>query len=82
MESRNFPPALTQATEVTMAQADYVTNAIRALITGVGVKPSTKPGRMAGGLDLRQIDAFLSELASNVTCILQYAVEGIAWRVA
>jgi hypothetical protein len=37
---------------------------------------------MAGGLDLRQIDAFLSELASNVTCILQYAVEGIAWRVA
>ena len=50
-----------------MAQADYVTNAIRALITGAGVKPSSKPGRMAGGLDLRQIDAFLSDLASNVT---------------
>jgi hypothetical protein len=30
-----------------MAQADCVTNPIRAPITGVGAKPSTKPGRMA-----------------------------------
>ena len=26
-----------------MAQADYVTNAIRELITGAGAKPSTNP---------------------------------------
>ena len=30
-----------------MAQADYVTNAIRALITGAGAKPSTNPVRTA-----------------------------------
>jgi hypothetical protein len=30
-----------------MAQADYVTNAIRALITGAGAKPSTNPVRAA-----------------------------------
>src|SRR5271169_4828044 len=106
--------------EVTMAQADYVSNAIRALITGAGAKPSTNPVRAAhaqfvaavaehppwpipiyayasdledradhlktvlnalsvyvtsilddtaqnvpGGLDLRQIDALLSDLTSD-----------------
>ena len=65
-----------------MAQTEYVTSAIRALIIGAGAKPSTKPSRMAGGLDLRQIDAFLSDLASKLACILQHAVEGMAWRVA
>ena len=30
-----------------MAQADYVTTAIRALITGAGAKPSTNPVRAA-----------------------------------
>ena len=30
-----------------MAQADYVSNAIRALITGAGAKPSTNPVRAA-----------------------------------
>jgi len=30
-----------------MAQADYVTTAIRALITGAGAKPSTSPVRAA-----------------------------------
>jgi hypothetical protein len=30
-----------------MAQADYVTNAIRALITDASPKPSTTPGRTA-----------------------------------
>ena len=30
-----------------MAQAGYVTNAIRALITGAGAKPSTNPVRAA-----------------------------------
>ena len=30
-----------------MAQADYVTNAIRALITGASAKPSTNPVRAA-----------------------------------
>ena len=30
-----------------MAQAEYVTNAIRALITGASAKPSTSPVRAA-----------------------------------
>ena len=30
-----------------MAQADYVTNAIRALITGPNAKPSTNPVQAA-----------------------------------
>ena len=30
-----------------MAQAEYVTNAIRALIPGAGAKPSTNPVRAA-----------------------------------
>jgi len=35
-----------------------------------------------GGLDLRQVDALLSDLASDVTGTLQRAVEGLAGRVA
>jgi hypothetical protein len=120
-----------------MAQADYVTSAIRALITGAGAKPSTNPVRAAhaefvtavagqppwpiplfadatdledradhlnkvlnalsayltavlddtaqnvpGGLDCRQVDALLSDLASDVSGTLQHAVELMAWRVA
>ncbi len=120
-----------------MAQAEYVSNAAGALITGAGAKPSTSPVRVAhadlvtaiaghppwpiplfadasdledradhlnkvlnavsvyvtailddtaqnlpGGLDLRQIDALLSELVSDVTGTLQRAAEGIAGRVA
>ena len=120
-----------------MAQADYVTIAIRALITGAGAKSSTKPVRAAhtdfvatlaaypprpipvdadaadlgdradhlnkvlsvlsaylravpddtaqnfpGGIDLRQVDALLSDLASEVIGTLQRAIEGMARRVA
>ena len=109
-----------------MAQADYVTNAVRELITGADAKTSTNPFRAAyadlisrlsphavdledraddlnkvfntlwgyltaifddgtaqkipGGL--RQNDARLSDLASEVGDILQHAVERMAWRVA
>jgi len=120
-----------------MAQADYVPNAIRALITGASAKASTNPVRGAhaefvaalaghpprpipidadaiglwdradhlnkvlnalsayltaalddtaqnvpGGLDLRQVDAFLSDLVSDMSGTLQHAVERTAWRVA
>jgi hypothetical protein len=120
-----------------MAQAEYVTNAIRAQITGGGAKRSTKPVRAAhaefvaaltgvpprpipvyadaidlqdradhvvavltalsaylttilddtaqnvpGGIELRQIDAALSDLVSDVTGTLQQAVEGLAGGVA
>jgi len=111
-----------------MAQADYLSNAIRALITGAGAKPSTNPVRSAhaefvtalagqppwpmplfadasdiedradhvkkvldavsayvtailddtaqnipGGLDLRQVDALLADLASEATGTIQGA---------
>jgi len=120
-----------------MAQAEYVTSAIRAPITGASPKPSTNSVRVAyaqfladlaghpprpiplgpnaldledrgdhlntvlnalsvylatilddtaqnvpGGLDRRQADALLSDLASEVTGTLQHAVEGLAGRVA
>jgi hypothetical protein len=120
-----------------MAQADYVTNAIRALITGANVKLSTNVVRAAhvefvatlagyppwpipfdadatdledradhlkqvldalsvyvaailddtaqnipGGLDLRFIDALLSDLASDVTGTIRRAADAIAGRVA
>ena len=58
VESWNSPPALTQAKEVTMAQADYMPNAIRALITGASAKPSTNPVRVAYA-------EFLADLAEN-----------------
>lgn len=136
-ESGNFPPTLTQAKEEPMAQADYVSIATRALITGVGAKPSTNPVRAAhaefvaavaghppcpipiyadasdiedradhlktvlnvlsvyvtallddtaqnlpGGLDLRQVDALLSDLTSEVGGTLQQAAEDLERRAA
>ena len=115
-----------------MAQADDVSNAIRALMTGAGAKPSTDPVRAAhaefvtalagkvphriplfagathledradhlktvldalsayvtavlddtaqnipGGLDLRQIDALLADLTSDVTGTLQNAAAAL-----
>jgi hypothetical protein len=120
-----------------MAQADYVTNAIRALITGASAKLSTNPVRAAhvefvaalaaqppwpipldadatdledradhlkkvldalsvyvtailddtaqnilGGLDVRSIDALLSDLASDVTGTIQRAADAMAGRIA
>jgi hypothetical protein len=120
-----------------MAQAVYVTSAIRSPITGAGAKPSTKPVQAAyaefvavlvghppraipvyadaanledradhlnkvltalseyltailvdtaqnvpGGLDLRQIDALLFDLGSDLIGTLQCAVAGVAGRVA
>jgi hypothetical protein len=120
-----------------MAQAEYVTSAIRALITGASAKLSTSPVRAAhaefvtslaghpprpipvdadavdledradhldkvlsalsvyvililddtaqnapGGLDLRHIEAILSNLASDVAGIIQHAAGSVAGRVA
>ena len=119
-----------------MAQADYLPNAIRALITGASAKPSTNPVQaayadfvaavaghpprsipvyadavdledradhlrnvltalsvyltvilddtaknVAEGLDLGQVDALVSDLASDVTAPLQHAADRMAWRV-
>jgi hypothetical protein len=123
--------------EVTMAQADYVTNAIRALITGANAEPSTNPVQAAytdfvaalaghpprpipvyadavdlqdradhlnkvlnaltayltailddtaqnvpGGLDLRHVDAVLSDLTSDLAGSIRHAAESMARRVA
>jgi|SRR5580704_952885 hypothetical protein len=119
-----------------MAQAGYVTNAVRALITGASAGPSTNLVRAAhtkfvtalaehpprpipvavhainledradhlntvldalsvyltailqdtaqnvpGGLDLRQIDALLSDLAYNVTGTIRGTADAMAGRV-
>ena len=120
-----------------MAQADYVNNAFRALITGATAKPSTNPVRaahaefvaalagnpprpipvatdavdleeraehlkqvlnalsvyvtailddtaqnVAGGLHLRQVEALLSDLTSDVVGSIQLAAASMAGRVA
>ena len=119
-----------------MAQADYVNNAFRALITGATAKPSTNPVRAAhaefvaalagnpprpipvatdavdleeraehlkqvlnalsvyvtailddtenvpGGLHLRQVEALLSDLTSDVVGSIQLAAASMAGRVA
>jgi hypothetical protein len=120
-----------------MAQAGYVSNAVRPLITGAGSKPSTNPVHTAhaefvtalarqpscpiplfadatdledradhlkdvliavsiylsallgdtaqnvpGGLNLRSINALLSDLASDVTGTIQGAADDMAGRVA
>ncbi len=120
-----------------MAQADYVTTAIRALITGAGAKPSTNSVRAAppefiaapaghrprpilvdanaveledradhltkvsnalsayptailddttrnvpGRFDLRQVDALLSDLASDVAVSTPHAAASMARRIA
>jgi hypothetical protein len=54
-----------------MAQAKYVNSAIRALATDAG-----------DGLDLRDIDALRSRLASDMTGTLQHAVKRMEWRLA
>jgi hypothetical protein len=119
-----------------MAQAGYVTNAIRTLITGAGAEPSTNLVRTAhaefvaalvehpprpipvaanaadlddradhlatvlvalsvymttlledtaqnvpGGLDLRSIDALLSDLVSDVTGIIRRAADALTGRL-
>jgi hypothetical protein len=119
-----------------MAQADHVSNAIHALITGAGAKPFTDPARAAhaefvtalakqppwplplfaaasdledradhvkkvlgtvsayvtailddtaqnvpGGLDLRQVDALLADLASEATGTIRGAADALAEEV-
>src|SRR5262249_32987751 len=46
-QAGNSPPALTQATEVAMAQAEYITTAIRELMSRGRPPKSTSPVRLA-----------------------------------
>jgi hypothetical protein len=74
-----------------MAQAEYVTSAIRAPITGAGAKPSTKPVQAAYaefvavlvGHPPRPIPAYAdAAIGSDLNGTLQCAVKGVAGRVA
>ena len=56
-----------------------VRNALSAYLTAV---LDDTAQNVPGGLDLRQVDALLSDLASDVSGSLQHAVERMAWRVA
>ena len=47
MASANSPPALTQATEIAMAQAESITTAIRELMSRLEPRKSTNPVRAA-----------------------------------
>jgi|HubBroStandDraft_6_1064221.scaffolds.fasta_scaffold167607_1 hypothetical protein len=58
-----------------MAQADYVTSAIRTLITGGSANPSTHAATTG-------CNQFIMDLSGRAMCTLQHAVQGTAGRVA
>ena len=58
-----------------MAQADYVTSAIRTLITDESANPSTNVAPTG-------CNKFIMELLGRAMCTLQHAVQGTAGRVA
>jgi hypothetical protein len=59
MRSRSFPPALTQATEIAMAQAECITTAIREVMSRGRPSKSASPVRAAHS-------EFVTALAGNV----------------
>ena len=58
-----------------MVQADYVTIAIRTLITGGSANPSTNAATTG-------CNRFTMDLSRRAMCTLQHAVQGTAGRVA
>jgi hypothetical protein len=56
-----------------------VLNAFSAFLTAV---LDDTAQNVPGGLELRQVDALLFDLASDVSGILQHAVDRMAWRLA
>ena len=63
-------------------RADYPNKVLNALSAYLTATLDDTAQNVPGGLDLRQVDALLSDLASDVSGTLQRAVERMAWRVA
>jgi hypothetical protein len=63
-------------------RADHLNKVLNALPAYLAAVLDDTAQNVPGGLDLRQVDALLSDLASDMSGTLQHAVERMAWRVA
>jgi hypothetical protein len=63
-------------------RADHLNKVLTAWSVYLNAVLDDTAQNIPGGLDLRQIDALISDLASEVTGTLQQAVEHTAWRAA
>ena len=63
-------------------RADHLNKVLGALSAYLTAILDDTAQNVPGGLDVRQIDALLSDLASEVSGTFQHAVERTAWRVA
>ena len=63
-------------------RADHLSNVLNAVPVYVTAILDDTAQNVPGGLDLRHIDALLSDLASDVTGTLQHAADAMAGRGA
>jgi hypothetical protein len=63
-------------------RADHLTTVLSALSAYLTASLDDAAQNVPGGLDLRQIEALLSDLAADTSGTLRYAAEATAWRVA
>ena len=63
-------------------RADHLATVITALSGCLTASLNDAAQNVPGGLDLRQIEALLSDLAADTSGTLRYAAEATAWRVA
>ena len=74
-------PVYADATDL-QARADHVEGLLTALSAYLAAILDDTAENVAGRLDFRQIDALLSDLASEVSGTFGQAMESIGWRVA
>ena len=63
-------------------RADHLNELLNALSAYLTAILNDTTQNVPGGLDLRQVDALLSDLASDVTGTLQHAADRMAWRAS
>ena len=73
-----LPPTLATLDD----RADHLSKVLKAVSVYVTAILDAAAQNVPGGLDLRQIDALLSDLESDVTGTLRHAAEGTAGRGA
>jgi hypothetical protein len=63
-------------------RADHVSGVFRALSAYLAVILDDTAQNVPGGLDLRDVEGLLADLASDLSGTIQHAAEGMAGRVA
>jgi hypothetical protein len=74
-------PVYADATDLE-GRADHLSKVLDALSAYLTAVLDDTAQNVPGGLDLRQIDALLSDLTSDMSGTLQHAIECMAWRAA